>query len=228
MKQVSLRNTKENLVRNTQQTQKNVKNKHDVDNSTQLVFSFKKFRLKPIKIDREFSNFYKDENQYVEKISLLLGKALPLLSQERETVFTKEIEKRDTLHLHKINSKREIVEDILKQYEFSSDEIDNIFEGEEVYQLEVPYANGATRIVFQRIDNMLSFLFMDPNHHIYFNNNIDEAKRALFYEYCPIYKTKQCDRMNYLNTCFAFEYLDEIKFQSTWANSYNPIEGLPE
>ncbi len=217
------------IVQNTQSPRINVQNKHDDKQDGQLVFSFNKFRLKPICIEREFNNYYKDEDQFVDKISIFIGKALPLLSQERETLFMgKEKEKVEALHLHKVINKREAIEEILKAYSFSEDEIDNIFEGEEVYQLEVPYINGATRVVFQRIDNKISFLFMDPNHHLYFNDRIDEAKRALFYEYCPVNEEKQCPRMDYLHTCFAFDFLDEEKYESSWRSSFNPLNGVSD
>ena len=228
MKKVTMPQGNGKLVKNVLQEQKNVKVEHDENENAQLVFSFNQFHLQPIRIDREFNNFYKDEDQYVEKISILLGKALPLLSQERESIFTSEKEKRDALHLHKISNKREIVEDILKQYNFSADQIDNIFEGAEGYQLEVPYANGSTRAVFEKIDNKLSFLFMDPNHHVYFNDHIEEAKRALFYEYCPVNKAQQCVRMDYLHTCFAFDFLDEKKYHATWENDFDPMKDVEE
>lgn len=212
------------IVQNKQPAQRNVQNKHDSEFERQLVFSFNRFKFNPICIDREFSNYYKDEDQFVDKISVFIGMALPLLSQERETLFMgKEKGKAEALHLHKVINKRDVIEDILKAYDFTQDEIDNIFEGEEVYQLEVPYINGATRVVFQRIDNKISFLFMDPNHHVYFNDRIDEASRALFFQYCPVNEEKQCSRMDYLHTCFAFEFLDEAKYESSWRNSFDPI-----
>lgn len=66
----------------------------------QLVFTFANFHLKPVNIDGEFNNFYSSENEYVDKISLLLDKALPLLSKEKATLFTQEYQKADALHLH--------------------------------------------------------------------------------------------------------------------------------
>ena len=142
----------------------------------QLVFTFANFHLKPVNIDGEFNNFYSSENEYVDKISLLLDKALPLLSKEKATLFTQEYQKADALHLHRVNQKKEIITKILEKYGFSQEAIDNIFEGENVYQLEVPYVNGATRVVFRRIDNLISFLFVDPNHHVYFNpKKVEEA-----------------------------------------------------
>jgi len=217
------------IVQNMQTAQRNVQNKHDSELDRQLVFSFNRFRLNPICIDREFNNFYRDEDQFVDKISVFIGRALPLLSQECETLFMgREKTKAEALHLHKVTNKRAVIEDILKAYDYTQDEIDNIFEGEEVYQLEVPYINGATRVVFQRIENKISFLFMDPNHHVYFNDRIDEANRALFFEYCPINEEKQCSRMDYLHTCFAFEFLDEAKYESSWGSNFDPMTSIQE
>lgn len=64
---------------------------------------------------------------------------------------------------------------------------------------------------------------MDPNHHLYFNDRFEEAKRALFFEYCPVNEEKQCSRMDYLHTCFAFEFLDEAKYESSWGSSFDPM-----
>ena len=105
------------IVQNTQTAHRNVQNKHDSEIDRQLVFSFNRFRLSPICIDREFNNFYKDEDQFVDKISVFIGMALPLLSQERETLFMgKEKGKAEVLHLHKVINKRDVIEDILKGF----------------------------------------------------------------------------------------------------------------
>lgn len=117
----------------------NVRSSAATGENEQLVFTFANFHLKPVNIDGEFNNFYSSENEYVDKISLLLDKALPLLSKEKATLFTKEYQKADALHLHRVNQKKEIITKILEKYGFSQEAIDNIFEGENVYQLEVPY-----------------------------------------------------------------------------------------
>lgn len=201
-----------------------VKNITSTDENASLLFTFAQFKLKPINLMGEFNNFYKDDQQFIDKISILMDKALPLLSKEKATLFSKEYEKADALHLHRVNSKREIVEKILKEYGFTDETIENMFEGQELYQLEVPYANGATRIIFQRIDNLISFLFVDPNHHVYFNQQkVDEAG-SLYYEFCPVNEKKACERMDYLGTCYAFEYLDEKKFADSFGYEYTPEE----
>lgn len=206
--------------KDSQDTTNNVRNNTHTDEDAPLVFSFAQFSLKTINLKNEFNNYYKNIEHFSEKLSILLNKALPLLSRETVSIFVSEHSKAKMLHLHKITDKKEIIEKILKEYGFLQDSIDDIFEGEELYQLEVPYANGAMRIVFQRTDNLISFLFVDPNHHIYFNKSKVEQSGSLSYEYCPINERSACERMDYLGTCFAFEYLDEEKFKNSYNYSY--------
>lgn len=199
-----------------------VKNVTSTDENAVLLFTFAEFQLKPINLTGEFNNHYKDSEQFIDKISILMDKALPLLSKERASLFSKEYAKADALHLHRVTGKREIVEKILKEYGFKEEKIDNMFEGQELYQLEVPYANGATRIVFQRIDNLISFLFVDPNHHVYFNQYKVKQAGSLYFEFCPVNEKKACSRMDDLGTCYAFEYLDEKKYYESFGYEYTP------
>ena len=201
----------------------NVRRSTATGENEQLVFTFANFHLKPVNIDGEFNNFYSSENEYVDKISLLLDKALPLLSKEKATLFTQEYQKADALHLHRVNQKKEIITKILEKYGFSQEAIDNIFEGENVYQLEVPYVNGATRVVFQRIDNLISFLFVDPNHHVYFNPKKVEEAGSLYFEYCPVNAENGCQRLDDVGTCYAFEYLDETEYKESFGCKYDPV-----
>lgn len=200
-----------------------VRNITNPENDARLIFTFAEFKLSPICIPGEFNNYYASESQFAEKMALLLEKALPLLSRETASLFSKEHGKAEALHIHRVTNKREIVEKILIEYGFSSDTINDKFEGQELYQLEVPYANGSTRIVFQRIDNLISFLFIDPNHHVYFDPEKVEAAGSLYYEYCPINQEKLCARMDYLGTCYAFEYLDEKKYRESFSCGFYPF-----
>ena len=125
------------------------------------------------------------------------------------------------LHLHSLRGKEKILRKIFQEYSFNETAIDNFLEGSDIYQFEVPFENGSSRVVFQKIDNLISFLFLDPNHHIYMNENIVHGNGSLFYEYCPINIEGVCERMNYFDTCFAFEYLDEEKYKSSFDNSYS-------
>ena len=79
---------------------------------------------------------------------------------------------------------------------FNDNAIENFLEGADIYQLEIPFENGASRVVFQKIDNLISFLFLDPNHHIYLNKKIVDGNGSLFFEFCPVNENDKCERMN--------------------------------
>ncbi|WP_455010031.1 hypothetical protein [Oribacterium sinus] len=198
-----------------------VKNNGKLDTDAPLLFTFHNFKITPINIDGTFNNFFNSQEEYVRKITILMDKALPLLSNERYSLFN-DLSKTKAMHLHRLNDREDILRKIFEKYGFNSDVIDELIEGAELYQLEVPFENGATRIVFERIDNLISFLFLDPNHHIYMNPKLVNNDNSLFYEYCPIYKSKTCKRMDYLHTCFAFDYLDIEKYLSTFSYGYDP------
>lgn len=97
-------------------------------------------------------------------------------------------------------------------------------EGENIYQFEIPFVNGASRVVFELINgNTLSFLFMDPNHHIYLDKRKVDASHSFFYEYCPKYlELDECPLMEQFQTCIAFEYIDILKFSETYGYSFEP------
>lgn len=200
-----------------------IKNNGKLDEDIPLLFTFSDFKLKSISLDG-FNNFYRDEAEYLRKLTIFLGKALPLLSNERMSIFT-DRSKMNSLHLHLVKGKDDLLRAVFEQYNFSSTSIDNILEGQNIYQFEVPFENGATRIVFQRIDNLISFLFMDPNHHVYINRNLVNGNGSLFYEICPINEIGECDRMNYLQTCFMFDYLDKELYEQTYSYS-SPAEEI--
>ncbi|MBR1437889.1 MAG: hypothetical protein IJ587_05065 [Synergistaceae bacterium] len=200
-----------------------VKNYTSSDDYAPLFFSFAQFKLKPVRIDGEFNNFFKDDKHYIENMFVLLGLALPLLSKENATLFSSDFAKAGTMHIHKVYSKRNLIERILTIHGFSPQAIDNIFEGNEIYQLEVPYLNGATRVIFQRIDNLLSFLFLDTNHHLYLNEIKTSASHSLFYEFCPTFLNNECNFMKQLQTCYAFEFLDVQKISDSLGYKYTPI-----
>ena len=195
------------LTKNSDE-RKSVKKTKIEDKNQSLVFTFADFRHSSIVLKNRFNNHYDNQDEYARKMSVMLGKALPLLSKESQDIFVDNA-KMNALHMHKIKNKADILTDILKAYSFSDQSIENMLEGESIYQLEMPYENGATRIVFQKIGNTISFLFMDPNHHIYLDPQKSAESGSLFYEWCPIYEEGQCPRMDYLGTCFAFEFLDQ-------------------
>lgn len=196
-----------------------VKNNGTLDEDVPLLFTFSDFKMAPISIE-DFNNFYSNQEEYLRKLSVFIGKALPLLSNEKMSIFSDRA-KMNSLHLHPVHGKDDILRKIFEKYQFNSKAIDNILEGASIYQFEVPYENGASRVVFQRIDNLVSFLFLDPNHHIYLNRKFVDENGSLFYEFCPVNECEQCERMNYLKTCFAFDYLDEERYKATYEYSYS-------
>lgn len=198
-----------------------VKNNGVLDNDAPLLFTFSNFKFSPINIDGVFNNYFENEEEYIRKVSILIGKALPLLSNESYRLFN-DVSKASNMHLHRLQGKENILKQIFKEYQFNEETINNFIEGADIYQLEVPFENGATRVVFERIDNLISFLFLDPNHHIYMNAKLVDRANSLFYEYCPVFQENLCQRMDYLGTCFAFEYLDEKAYNRSFENKYNP------
>lgn len=201
----------------------NVRNTQTDDKRKKLFFTFSYFNLSPIRIEGRFNNFYKDMAEYTRKISILIGKVLPLLSKEENTIFS-DNQKMNAMHIHKIRNKSDIIKTIMKEYRYPESVINEIMEGEEIYQFEMPYENGALRIVFQRIEELINFLFIDANHHIYFDADKVEQNGSLFFDSCPVYLSDGCDRMDYLHTCFAFEFLDEEKIKETYGYRYSPEE----
>lgn len=199
-----------------------VKTPYKSSDSKPLCFTFNRFKTKSINIDGKFNNFYKDSNEYIRKVSALLEYALPQLSNEDSSIFGNQ-SKLHALHLHKIQNKRNELEAIFKIYGFPNDEINSIFEGAQIFQFEVPNENGAFRVVFELIgSNIISILFLDPNHHIYFNKAKIDQSNSLFYEFCPVYKSDNCNIMRQFNTCFAFEYLDKDQLADTYFYNYSP------
>ena len=198
-----------------------VKNNGELDTDAPLLFTFSNFKMNPINIDGVFNNFFGSQEEYIQKITILIEKALPLLSNEKYSLFN-DLSKAKNMHLHRLHGKEDILRQIFTEYRYNETAIDSFIEGAEIYQLEVPFANGATRIVFERIDNLISFLFLDPNHHIYMNRKFVDDNHSLFYEFCPVNESKSCQRMDYLGTCFAFEYLDIDAYNNSFGNSYSP------
>lgn len=186
------------------------------------VFSFEDFKMYSIKIEDEFNNYYKDKDTYVNVVSNLFGRGLQLLSHESIKELIEDKKKQNALHFHPVTGKEDIITDILRAYDYSQEKIDNILEGGKLYQFEIPYENKASRVVLQVIENIFSLLFIDANHHIYFNEKKVKSTHSLFYDECPINQGGQCYRMDYIGTCFAFECLDEKKVKDSFSCFYEP------
>lgn len=211
-------------VRNTVEPSSNVKTQELKKGDGRPLFSFVKFKMNSINIDGKFNNFYKNEQEYIKQISTILGMALPSFSNENIDDLKKDKAKKKIIHFHKIQeSKREILEKILREYEFNDKIIDDIIYGSDVYQFEFMYVNGSCRAVVEIIDGIIYPLFMDTNHHIYFDKDLVKEANSLYYDVCPINEDGSCYRMNYIGTCFAFDFLDKDKIMKTYENSYDPL-----
>lgn len=199
-----------------------VKNNTSLKDYSGLLFSFSNFKFYPINIKGVFNNYYKAEEDYIRIVSNILENGLPTLSNENEQLFS-DVTKLNLLHIHKIERKDDILRQIFKEYGFNEIQINNMVEGLNIYQYEIPNENGASRFVFEKSGNIISFLFLDTNHHIYMNKSIVDGNNSLFYEYCPVYKSDQCTRMDYiLGTCIAVDYIDKDKYRNSFDYSYSP------
>ena len=67
---------------------RNIQRYTSQDEQASLCFTFGQFQMRSIDIHGEFNNCYKDEAQFIEKISNFIGRALPLLSKEDVRLFT--------------------------------------------------------------------------------------------------------------------------------------------
>ena len=112
-----------------------VKNLGEVDSNSPLIFTFSNFKLNPIKIDGEFNNHFLNEADYIRKISILIGKALPLFSNETHELFTDHT-RTSAMHIHKLDGKEDILKKIFIAYQYNEKAINNFLEGAEIYQLE--------------------------------------------------------------------------------------------
>jgi hypothetical protein len=53
-----------------------VKNNGSVDATASLVFTFSNFKMKPIKIDGLFNNFFGSQEEYIHKITVLVHRII--------------------------------------------------------------------------------------------------------------------------------------------------------
>ena len=118
------------------------------------------------------------------------------------------------LHFHKIDEDhRRIVREVLECYSFSAQIIDQMFEGNNIFEFSANLGHVyAARIVCHKLGNVLSLLFFDTNHHIYLDEKY--VKESLFYEDCPVYQARDCPYMPM--ECFAVGCLDENKIRDSY------------
>ena len=124
------------------------------------------------------------------------------------------------MHFHAIDkAHQEIVRDILKEYHFSTLTIDQMLEGNDLFNFSATLGHTyAARIVCHKVDNVLFLLFLDTNHHVYMNEKY--LRDSLFYEDCPSYINGDCSYMP--SNCFAFGLLDEEKIQESFGYTASP------
>lgn len=187
------------------------------DQNRPLNVNFSKFKIKPICITGRFNNHFKNYEHFNHIVVGFLGTVLPKITSHTYSEICEGGSENRILHFHTIDDQhREIVREILKAYNFKEFEIDQMMEGDDLFNLSAILGHSyPARLVCHKIENVLYFLFLDTNHHIYMNTKFTEE--TLFYETCPQYISGKCYIMPI--DCYAVGYLDEKKLKETF--SYN-------
>lgn len=169
-----------------------------------LSINFSKFHLAPVRLSGTFNNHFKDNEQLQKLLSELLGKILPKISSETYKELQRDAKQ---LHFHTIDEEhRRIVREVLKEYSFSDNAVEQMFEGNNLCEFSASLGHVIpSRAICHKVGNVLYLLFLDVNHHVYFNQKYTEE--SLYYEHCPVYLEGDCSYMP--NDCFAVEYLDK-------------------
>jgi hypothetical protein len=200
---------------------KSLKEKHKIilkENILKVGFNFSRFNLKSININKMFNNHFENSDVCLKILSALIGGIFPKLSQYTITELIGNRLCADVFRFHKIeNENRDAVFSVLREYGFKQEDIDQMSEGNHVYQFSGILGGTAPRVVCELVDSTLFLLFIDVNHHIYINER--HAKDGLFYEYCPININSVCYNMPH--NCFAFDYLDEEKLRASSTYEYS-------
>lgn len=203
---------------------KNIKNipKVNVEKCKQesLCLNFSKFNLEPVSFNGEFNNYFKNNDHYLNVVTGFLKNVLPKITSLTYNKICETTSNGREIHFHTIDdTHRPIVRNILKKYNFSDITINQMFEGNSIFEFSATLGKKyPARIVCHKIDNVLYLLFFDTNHHIYFNQKY--TGESLFYDNCPNYIGDNCCYMP--NDCFAVSYLDSNKIQETYGYDYDP------
>lgn len=180
-----------------------------------VKFDFSKFTLTPQK-QSDFNNFFKNESQFTAIAWGLLGVCLPKVSQHTFSQLTHSESKQ--MHFHILDNEHcEKVKKILSDYSFSTEEINQLVDENSIFEFSAIMGHVyPSRLICSKIDDIIYPLFLDTNHHIYFDKKYGDD--TLFYEFCPAY---QCDQCKYMpDDCFAVSYLDEDKLNETFENNW--------
>lgn len=228
MKANNIKIDKDKLIKPTKDTQDRLKSgiktsaNHKVKNiSDKIVFTFENFELKPIKINGEFNNHFKDEKHYLKNITQLISKALPEISREPLSELLGG-NKSTAFRFHKINKNIDGVCKILKEYSYPDYLIEDIISGNQLYQIVLKKGVNAPRLIVRRVDNIFSVLFLDTNHHIYYNQEQVKIDNNLSYEFWPKYCIEDCSLAERMD-CILFDYVDIKKFKENISYNCNPL-----
>ena len=132
------------------------------EKSETLSINFSKFK---------FNNHFKDDQQYTSIMTSLFSVILPKITSHSYRELNASSSESRQLHFHTIDDKHcVIVKEILKEYNFSDIMINQMFEGNNIYEFVASLGHTyPARIVCHKVGNVLYFLFIDTNHHIYIN-----------------------------------------------------------
>ena len=185
-----------------------------------LSVNFSKFSLKPVCLRGKFNNHFKDNEHFRAVAASILGKTLPMVTAHNFKELCEGGTDGNVIHFHSIDKDHQkIIREILKEYGYNNSAIDQILEGNDLFQFSgITGHTYVTRVVCHKIDNILYLLFLDTNHHIYMNEKYVEE--SLFYEVCPIFQQNKCKYMP--GDCFAFGYLDLKKIQESYGFDFSP------
>ena len=185
-----------------------------------LTVNFSKFNLSPIRFSNEFNNHFKNQEHFNSVVVEFLGKILPTICARTYSQICEGSRDGKALHFHTIDKKHlGIVRRILQQYGYSSLTIEQMTEGNDIFEFSAALGHAhAARIVCHKNDNILYLLFFDTNHHIYFNERL--VRESLSFEFCPSSIAETCTYMP--DSCFAVNYLDEKKLSDSYGYSFDP------
>lgn len=209
-----MKETKEIIV-NMPSTEKSI-SKVDIPlhSSDNLCISFSNFVFKTISLPNRFNNHFKNDEHFRSVLSDFMQQILPKITSHKFTEICEGSFQGKTLHFHSIDEQHgEIIREILSELSFPKNKIEQIFEGHKLFEFSACLGHiHPARVFGYNVDNIIYLLFLDTNHHIYFNEKY--GKDALFYEDCPLYQKNECTYMP--NDCFAVGYLDENKLAETY------------
>lgn len=112
------------------------------ETSDMLSVSFSKFKLDPICLKGRFNNHFKDNQQYISIMTSLLKVILPKITSHSYSEIGAGSNEGRQLHFHTIDDKhRTIVREVLKEYNFSDINIEQMFEGNNIYEFSASFGH---------------------------------------------------------------------------------------